>query len=224
MRYMLELHEFDRNFPDGVLLALAITGGAEPDDQRHTGFVVRDFNDQLHLFHLGSHNNFSHQPLRKQYNYLLIPFLEPATANAVIALLFQLFHETNGQVSYSVAWDDEDYFDANGALIKTAALDGFTCATFVLEILRRHGFDLIDRETWPKTAKDSEWQRHILKVLHLPLENLMAQLEVIGQYPRVRPEQALGAAHIYTGSVLPFGAVYPAALEVVREMDRIAGA
>jgi hypothetical protein len=215
----LELHKYDVQLPDNVYLALAITGSLAPDGQRHTGFVVRNFFDESLLFHLGRNNYYRQEQLTKSYSYLVVPSLEPETANSIISLLVQLLDKTKGNVPYSIAWDQDEYFDDTGALVKTDPVDGFTCATFVLEILKRQGLNLVDRSSWPLV--DAEWQKSILPKLDLSIESLMAQLEVIGKYPRIRPEEALGAAHLYVGEKLTHQEVVPAALEVVSEMTRL---
>ncbi|WP_460156304.1 hypothetical protein [Pseudomonas sp. S2_H10] len=221
MSMKLELYEFNAPLPENVLLALAIAGRVEPDGQRHTGFVVRDFTDRCLLFHLGSNNNYAQNDLTDEYSYLLVPALAPATANAIISFLLLLLQNTNGQVPYSIAWDNVEYFDKEGQLVKTGPADGFTCATFVLETLKRYGLELVDRATWPITKASEDWQKWILPLLNLPVENYKAQLELAGKYPRVRPEEALGAAHYYKGEKLPYPVVAPAGVEVVKEMIRL---
>lgn len=217
----LELYRFDAKLPDGVLLALAITGSLDDEGQRHTGFVVRDFFDNSQLFHLGRNNYYRQEVLTKSYTYLLVPALEPETANAIISLLVTVLQNTHGNVPYSIAWDQEEYFDDNGQLVKTDPVDGFTCATFVLEIMKRQGLELVDRSTWPLTDENKNWQKDILSLLGLSIESLMAQLEVIGKFPRIRPEEALGAGHLFNGPPLPYNDVKPASLEVLAEMRRL---
>lgn len=217
----LELYKFDTKLPDGVFLALAITGSLDDEGQRHTGFVVRDFLDNSHLFHLGRNNYYRQEPLTKSYTYLVVPALEPETANAIISLLVTVLQNTHGNVPYSIAWDQEEYFDKNGILVKTDPIDGFTCATFVLEILKRQGMELVDRSTWPLTEDNKDWQKNILPHLGLSIESLMAQLEVIGKFPRIRPEEAIGAGHLFMGDPLPYIDVQPVSLDVIAEMRRL---
>ncbi|TDV54424.1 hypothetical protein EC919_104160 [Pseudomonas graminis] len=217
----LRLYKFNVQLPDDVYLALAITGELGAEGQRHTGFVVKDFNDNSQLFHLGRNNLYRQDLLAPRYSYLLIPSMEPETANSIIALLVKVLEDTQGNVPYSIAWEDEEYFDSSGVLVKTDPIDGFTCATFVLEILRRQGMELIDKASWPVQPADMVWQAGILPFLGLSTESLMAQLEAIGRYPRIRPEEALGAAHLYVGEVLQFPTVAPAASQVIAEMVRL---
>lgn len=217
----LELARYDAALPDDVYLALAITGGIEDGDQRHTGFLVRSFDDENFLFHLGFNNGYLKNPLTSRYDYLLVPALEPETANSIITFLVMLLEDTGGNVQYSIAWEAEEYFDKDGKLTKFAAVDGFTCATFVLETMKRYGLELVDRETWPLTEETATWQANILEKLQLPVEQYLAQFEVLGKYPRIKPEEALGAAHYYRGDLLPYPIVLPAGVEVVSEMRRL---
>lgn len=218
----LELHKFDQKLPDGVLLALAIAGQLDAQGQRHTGFVVKDFFDDSYLFHLVEGNRYIKEPLSYKYCYLIVPALEPEVANAIISILVTVLQATEGNIPYSIVWDEVgDYFGEDGKLIRKGTLDGFTCATFVLEILRRQGLNLVQRKTWPIPEEDQDWQKDILPLQSLPIENLIAQMEVIGQCPRIRPEEAVGAGHVYRGVPLAYDEVVPASLQVMEEMRRL---
>ncbi|QXH68580.1 hypothetical protein [Pseudomonas asgharzadehiana] len=217
----LELHKFDVELPEDVSLALVICGDLGVEEQRHTGFVVRNMMGETYLFHLATHNDFRKGQVSLSYNYLLIPYLEPAVEVPIVAFLFLLHHDTQGRISYSTEYQDRDYFDGDGKLVLVKPSDGFTCATFVLETMRKYGMDLVDRSTWPINEKDAEWQRNIIGRVGLNLEEFLAQIENIGEYPRFRPEQALGAAHYYEGKKLSYNVVHPAGLEVIYEMARL---
>lgn len=217
----LELHRFDVPLPDDVLLGLVIKGQVSPDGQRHTGFLVRAFDDSCWLYHLNSNDDYARKPLSSSYSYLLVPALLPATANAIITFLVMLLNDTNGHIPFSIAWDKDDYFDEAGKLIKTADVDGFTCTTFVLETLKRYGLDMVDRESWPITSDTEEWQTSMLQNLFLPQEQFLAQIKTVGSYARFKPEESLGAAHYFRGEKLHYSVVEPAAKEVLKEMIRL---
>ncbi|MBI6794658.1 hypothetical protein [Pseudomonas syringae] len=217
----LQLKKYEVVLPDEVSLALVITGGTGPHDQRHTGFLVKDLMGGCRLFHLGGNNRYMESSFTPRYHYLLIPRLEPEVEMPIIGFLYYLMKATKGRIAYSVVWSDDESFDGEGLPITADASDGFTCATFVLETLRRYAFDLVDRSTWPLTTADAVWQRGILDVAELSSEQFLAQVEKVGKFPRFRPEHALGAAHYYTGDKLPFSIVSPAGDEVVQEMGRL---
>lgn len=217
----LELFKHDVELPEHVGLALVITGDPSEEGQRHTGFVVRTLDGSLVLFHLAANNCYVQNVMSARYRYLLVPILEPEVEMPIVAFLYYLYGKTQGRIAYSIAWDSDEYFNDSGELVKISSGDGFTCATFVLETLKRHGLDLVDRSTWPITESDAGWQRGILNVAGLSADQFLAQVEAVGKYPRFRPEQALGAAHYYDGQKLPYGVVQPAGVEVVAEMIRL---
>jgi hypothetical protein len=217
----IELKRHDEELPDDVSLALVICGATSAEGQRHAGFVVRNLLGEVWLYHLGGNNRYLRTPFTPSYKYLLIPIMQPETASSLINFLAILYDVTGGRIQYSIGWDDKEYFDEDGAPVSFEAGDGFTCATFVLESLKRYGLDMVARNTWPITAEDTAWQAGILHVAQLAPEQFLAQVEKVGKYPRFRPEQALGAAHYFTGSQLPYSTVSSAGLEVVAEMVRL---
>ncbi|SFW77533.1 hypothetical protein [Pseudomonas sp. NFACC04-2] len=219
----IELKRYDLDLPDDVNLALVITGPVDEGGQRHTGFVVRDFFGDYWIFHLCSNNVYVKSPLTSRYNYLLIPSLQPETESAIITFLAGLYDMSGGQIPYSIAWDDKQYFDLDGKLTAIEPGDGFTCATFVLESFKRYGMDMVARETWPLSPESAVWQNEIINnpLLQLSPEQFLAQVEKVGKYPRFHPEHALGAAHHFTNFRLPHSTVYPAGQEVVAEMARL---
>lgn len=217
----LELFKYDVEMPDHINLALVIGGELFADGQRHTGFVLRDFVGQCWMFHLGYNNGYLRSKMREQYNYLHIPILEPETETAIMSFLCLLLEDTQGEVPYSIVWDSREYFDENGKIVDLSLSDGFTCATFVLETLKRYGLDLVNRSTWPISEGDAVWQEGVIHKVDLSLQQFQAQVQRVGQYPRFRPEQALGAAHYYKGKKLNHSEVLPAGNEVVAEMIRL---
>jgi len=219
----LQLYKFEIDLPEDVNLALVICGEDSAEGQRHTGFVVRNMQGEMFLFHLARNNDFRKSVVQNHYNYLLIPALEPEIEMPIIAFLFYLYADCGGRLPYSIVYKNGEYFSDAGELLMLEVSDGFTCATFVLETLKKYAMDLVDRNTWPIGASDIAWQEGIVKNIGLGLtpEQFFAQVKSIGKYPRFRPEQALGAAHYYSGHKLPFSVVEPAGVEVVGEMARL---
>lgn len=220
----LELNKYDAELPADVNLALVISGEITADGQRHTGFLVRNLLGEYMLFHLGSNNLFLKTSFNSSYNSLLIPILERETETAIVGFLAYLYGVTSGSLPYSIAWEEgKEYFDADGKPVVFGPSDGFTCATFVLESLKRYGLDMVERSTWPVTDDDKAWQLGIISDprLQLSAEQFLAQVEKIGSCPRFRPEQALGAAHYFKNSKLPHSTVFPAGQEVIAEMARL---
>ncbi|MED5597190.1 hypothetical protein [Janthinobacterium sp. P210006] len=224
------LDKVTQNFPEDLQLAIVIAGTpiTRTDDQRHAGFVVRSDDGRLWLFDLAWHNIFRQTEITHEYAYLVSDFLDPFEANAVIGFLANLYNENKGRLPYSINYEDGEYFDATtGQCLKTELGQGLTCATFVLAVLARYGIELIDISTWPKTEENKQWQEQILKKLidttRPPdtIDTFLTQFSMVGSVPRVRPEEAVGAASCFQEEALHFNVVSPAAAKVVEELNRL---
>lgn len=224
------LQSITSDLPEGVDLAIVIAG--EPvtrtAGQRHAGFMVKSPDGRLWLFDLAWHNIYRCSPMTEEYAYIVAEFLDPFSANAVIGFLATLYAANKDRLPYSINYEDGEYFDkATGVPLKTGLGQGLTCATFVLEALSRYGFELIDKSTWPRTEENRKWQEDILNKLiahtRIPysIDNFLAQFELVGEVPRFRPEEAIGAASYFEDQPLDFDVVSPAAVEVVAELRRL---
>jgi len=224
----VNLNCFSNGFPDDIDLAIVIAGSQITDsiDQRHAGFVARGGNDDLLLFDLAWHDALRQTPISHEYAYLIADFLDPVNASAIIAFLVTLHHANKEKFTYSINYEDGEYFDKNtGQKLKTKPGQGLTCATFVLEVLSRYGFMLIDKKTWPLTTENEKWQQDILSKLMTSrpasVDEFLPQVDLVGKVPRVKPEEALGAASLYDEDPLDYTTVLPAAVDIVSELDRI---
>jgi hypothetical protein len=121
-----------------------------------------------------------------------------------MAALFEFYAGQNTDIGYAL-WDDPDATaDANGKLV-TPNGRGLSCVTFVLVLIRRHRFPLIDMTNWPVGRHgDKEWQEQLLKMLEAvdPAHAIEVRREVASGWLRVRPEQVAGAA-LYPQTSLP---------------------
>lgn len=224
----VNLNCFSEGFPDDVELALVIAGSSVTGskEQRHAGFVVKDGGGQLWLFDLAWHDLFRKVPVTAEYAYSIVEFIDPYAANAIIAFLVMLHNDSAGRISYSINYEDGDYFDkATAEQLKNGRGQGLTCATLVLEVLKRHGFELIDRRSWPLTEENKGWQISTIDKLSrtrpASIDNFLAQVEFIGKVPRIRPEEAIGAAGVFDDAPLRYDDVLPESIEVVKALERI---
>lgn len=224
------LHSFISDFPEDVELAIVIAGEAVTGTagQRHAGFVVKASDGRLWLFDLAWHNVYRRSPITQEYAYIVAEFLDPFSANAVIGFLAMLHHANKGHIPYSINYENGEYFDKiTGKRLKTGLGQGLTCATFVLETLSRYGFELLDKATWPMTEENKKWQEDILNKLiahtKIPysIDDFLAQFELVGEVPRFRPEEAIGAASYFEDQPLNFDSVSFAADEVIAELGAL---
>lgn len=224
------LHRISSPLPEDVELAIVIAGElvTHMPDQRHVGFVVKYPDGQLWLYDLASHNWYRKTRVSPNYAYLVPEFLDPVNANAIVAFLAMSHHANQGRLPYSIKYEDGEYFDkATGERVMMGQGQGLTCATFVLEALARYGFELVDRSTWPLTPENAKWQEGILNVLidntrpPYSIDDFLAQFDFVGQVPRFRPEEAVGAANYYVDEPLTFDVVSPSGAEAVAELRRL---
>jgi len=220
------LHDITGQVPDDLELALVIAGRpiTGTADQRHAGFMVKGHDGTLWLFDLAWHNAYRRSVITDEYVYLVAQFLDPYSATAIVGFLATLYDANQGRLPYGINYENGEYFDDAGNRLKTGLGQGLTCATFVLEALRRYGFDLVDRSTWPVDA-NAQWQGAILMKLietrPTSVDDFLAQFQHVGAAARFRPEEAVGAAHYYEDMPLAYEAVSMAAGETVAEMQRL---
>lgn len=216
--------------PQDLELAIVIAGSlvTGSKDQRHAGFLVQYPDYSLWLFDLAWDNICRKEKMTAEYAYLNRNFLDPFNATAIIASLHMIQSENRKSLGYSIHYEEGSYFDpATGKGLKTNPGQGLTCATFVIETLEKYGINLIDRASWPITQENSEWQRGILN-LHisrtrppLSIEKFTSQFKYIGKTRRFRPEEAIGAASIFSGVPIPYYSAAPAAQAVLTELERL---
>lgn len=208
-------------------LSIGITGDRimRCRGQRHTGFVVQGDDRRLWLFDLVGSENFRKTEISKGYAHPTDDFFDGPSAATISAFLISRHKESTSNIKFSLLYDpNKPYFDKSSGRYSAAEPgDGFTCATFVLEILKHHGFDVIDCADWPIFEEDQKWQRGILENIvdldPLPTkQHLEAQSSQIGGIPRYRPEHVVAATVLYDGSPLAFESLAPLSSDVLKEL------
>ena len=89
---------------------------------------------------------------------------------------------------------------------------------FVNCIFEQSGFPILDLETWQTNEQDKEWQTKILDALDgkLSPEFMRIQRENVGNVPRLRPEQMVGACCIFDFELVDYDLANSAA-EIVNQ-------
>lgn len=225
----ISLNKVESNLPEDIVLAIVIAGDSVTgtQGQHHTGFVFQAGDGKLWLFDLAWHELCRYTPMEPGYAYVIEDFIDKYAATAIASFLANVHHVNKDNIKYSISWDnDSEYFDkTTGKNLKTGRGEGLTCATFVLEVLKRYGFDLLDIKTWPITAANSDWQKSIVDKLiesrPQSIDDFIVQFSKVGYTPRFLPEEVVGAAGYYDEEPLNFAIVSPASNEVLNELRRL---
>ena len=225
--YFELLGKIEEEFPTEIGLAIVIAGEniTRNQGQRHTGFVCKGADGRLWLFHQGWHNRCRHEELSPGYALVVDDFLDEFSATAITSFLANVIQASQGNIPYSPNWDhSKTYLEAgSGRYVATSGGDGLTCATFVLESLKRYGFDLVNAESWPIREQDKIWKTQALQALErqLTIDDFAIQLEKVATLPRCRPEEAAAAASAFRGKPLDYETIAPISDQILAELHHM---
>ncbi|NMQ20807.1 hypothetical protein E4P82_17370 [Candidatus Competibacter phosphatis] len=203
-------------FAPDEMLGVAI-GIPNPDNkwQRHVGLIYWIDNSGPRFCHLAWHFMLRDEPLPADY------FCGPSGLDPVnkifMAAYVALLNQNVGDVPYGIDYDGT-YFDDQGHYIVQPLGRGLTCATFILAVFARNGFDLVETESWPERPDDVEWQQQIIGVLgrYASREHIEAVKQNVGA-KRFRPEEV--AAGVVSQNIpLHFSAARVLAQEILHDM------
>tara|TARA_R110001583_G_C5632553_1_gene407173 strand:+ start:1601 stop:2143 length:543 start_codon:yes stop_codon:yes gene_type:complete len=102
--------------------------------------------------------------------------------------------------------------------------DGLTCATFILEVFKCLGLELLDESSFEERPEDMDWQVKIsvsLRRSGVPNDH-MSKLENSNLAKRFRPEE-VAAASGEDVIPLPFSEAVPKGAELATELHRCCG-
>ena len=206
--------------PEGKPLGLIIknlTG-----EQRHTGFIFPDATDNPVLAHFWWHKDFKIVHNIGNYAMHWLKFLPERTVIPIITELYRI-HNINSLPYGIVNMGGITFRDGNMIPTSNNNGDSLTCSTFVLCILEQFAFPIIDRETWEITDNDMEWQKDILQNLEsvLPKNIMDIQLNSIGRFPRISPEQIVGACAIFNYNPVSYEDACKAGALVINKLQEL---
>ena len=206
--------------PEGKPLGLIIKHITE--EQRHTGFIFPDADNIPVLAHYAWHKDFRIDNNIGNYAMHWLRFIPERTAIPIIMELYRI--KKVNDIPYGIVNVKGTSF-IEGSMIPVSSNQGesLTCSTFVLCILEQFAFPIIDRDTWEITDNDIEWQRSALQSLENSLSNssIDMQLRSIGKFPRIRPEQIVGACAIFDYKLVNYQDAYQAGLLVIEKLKEL---
>ena len=113
----------------------------------------------------------------------------------VISAFLQSMEEEHPDIPYGFGIDGQ-CFDEDGNFVTPPPGEGLTCATFVVEVLRQQGFDILVEDSWPIRAEDEAWRAAIIQQLELSGSADAPHIAALAAKPtttRVRPDEVAAA-------------------------------
>lgn len=203
-------------FAPDEILGVAI-GTPNPDNtrQRHVGLIYRVADSGPRFCHLAWHFMLEDEPLPADY-FWGSSGLDPVNKVFMAAYVASL-KQNASDVPYGIDYGGI-YFDDQGCYIVQPLGRGLTCATFILAVFARNGFDLVEVENWPERPDDVEWQQQIIGALthRASREHIEAVKQNVGA-KRFRPEE-VAAGVISENTPLDFSAARVLVQEILHDM------
>jgi hypothetical protein len=167
------------------------------DGGRHVIIVYRESEDgELKELHLGWHHDLRTGPYGEDYS--IFPLSSDESDQKYIASISKLIADEQPLIPYSIRTYDIGIDRETGKVSLGAQGCGFTCATFILEVLKAVGFQLLNTEEWLDDGND-EWACFIVKQLRSsgasPEHVAAIEADTTG-LKRVLPEQVVGSSTV----------------------------
>ncbi|WP_164518806.1 hypothetical protein [Sphingomonas sp. ABOLG] len=206
---------------DTVSFVLAIRRISE--SQNHSAIAFKGEDEEFRLLHLGWNYTLYYEPLKQSY-FWVDNSLDPVNAKYLAVVCDRIARRQPG-IPYGLNAEGFSFDPQTGNIIPGPTGRGFTCATFILAILKAVGLELLVETSWPEEA-NVEWQRHIVDALRdepdAPSEQKEAVARDIGSR-RFTPEEVVGSSALSEWPISfeeaqHFGAI------VNQDLDRLSAA
>jgi hypothetical protein len=169
--------------------------GLKREDQSHVGVIYRR-SDQtpVRLLHLAWHHQLRDEDLPKSYNGILIQVLPEELIPTLLGYCERVLSDSALKgVPYGFGYRNELVSDVPTAL-SPSGFSGYTCATFVLAILR--DLNLIDPTQWCGAEGDGAWKTMIIETLQRngAAQDHVDAVRADAVCPRIQPIHVAAAA------------------------------
>lgn len=186
----------------GEEIAIALTHGLFGT---HLGVAYVDEEGTARLLHLAFHKMLfvvSYPQPNWIASQLLLPPFASSQAVALLRGMAEKYQGVGGpgSIDYGInLFAGRDAIKPDATYEPGEGCDGFTCSSFVVAVIERVGFPLVDLSTWQCTEANLAWGRAVVCLLnsfdHVPKEHV-ALVEQNNQGLRLRPEEVAAAAEI----------------------------
>jgi hypothetical protein len=177
---------------------LAIALSHSPMGAGHIGIAFHSAKEGPQVLHLAWHVKLQTDAIPDELKTCWAAFilpLPPMASKQVVALT-RVIAKRQARIAYGIDFQaSENSFSANGAYSPPKGSNGLTCASFVLEVLRRGSVDLIKSSSWRANPLNVEWGQQVCDLLSqtAPPEHVEAVKRDISGI-RLRPAEVAGAA------------------------------
>ena len=208
-------------------LSVAVALVRMPEGHLHTGLIYRAHDGHMRIAHLAFHLLLADCSLPTVDDYCIFPLnLEAYHQGFLASEIEQLVEDHPHGIPYSVEHEGRMTFTDQLKWTAKEPGQGLTCSTFVSEVLRLRGYDMLQITTWRERPGDSDFKKKLLEWLSnyiqhagLNKDHVAVQVQRLGSTVRVRPEDVAVGARLYKGQgPLPFDLVEPPASDVANRI------
>lgn len=171
----------------------------------HLGLAYQDSSGTPRLFHLAFHKRLR-LDLYPESDWLFCQFPIDEDAGAqIVALLNASAKLYSNQISpssfdYGInLFAGQGCIAADGSYEPKEGCDGYTCSSFIAEIFRSFGFELVDLNSWPKKWVNKVWGNAVICLLKADDASVehISSVERNNLGLRLRPEELAAAAEVF---------------------------
>jgi hypothetical protein len=147
---------------DREQIAIAISDG---EFGAHIGIAFHPANEDLSLLHLLEHLVVRVElPAKTNKCWAGCVVDTPNVLGKQLVALIRAVAQKPPDIAYGLALASVNgSFDSAGNYVAPPGSDGLTCATFVSEILKGAGLNLVDLNTWPSNFENIVWGTSVIK-------------------------------------------------------------
>ena len=195
--------------------------------QRHVGFLFRSMEGKNQFLHLAFHKRIKFEDFPPEECSIAgkLPLERIGSSSLKVAL--QRIGRSSRQkpvaieIPFGVSINTEKgSFNSKGIYKTPLGADGLTCATFVAEVCRGIGIDLLDESSWQPREEDAQWIDEVcglLEVVHAEQAHV-DHVRRSFQGLRIRPEEVAASVGLWKGEPLPFREAEAGGEQVVRKL------
>ncbi len=167
-------------------------------NQNHIGFIYQsESGNGLKICHFCWHYDLRNEPFSLNSKYLVAPIqLEESNLKYLASVLEAISDINRAAIPYGFRVPIQSFNEKN-MYVGGIEGEGLTCATFVLEVMKKNGYLILDESTWEIRESDAGWQSdivgHLARSHGVEGVHLERMREIIGKVVRFRPVEVFAS-------------------------------